>query len=128
MLLRYDPAGARTRAYAYLPGRFLPAQMEDATGVYTVHGDRLQTPRIVTDGTQTVVWRAAYEAFGRALPDEDPDGDGVPVRLNMRFAGQYYDQETGLYYNVFRYYDPNTGRYITQDPIGQVGLICVRML
>ena len=37
----------------------------------------------------------------------------------MRLPGQYYDQETGLHYNYFRYYDPATGRYLTADPIGQ---------
>jgi len=39
----------------------------------------------------------------------------------LRLPGQYYDQETGLHYNYFRYYDPETGRYITSDPIGLVG-------
>jgi len=37
------------------------------------------------------------------------------------FPGQYYDQETGLYYNYFRYYDPNTGRYLRIDPVGILG-------
>ena len=40
---------------------------------------------------------------------------------NFRFAGQYYDSETGLHYNYHRYYDPNTGRYLTPDPIGLAG-------
>ncbi|HID48987.1 MAG TPA: RHS repeat-associated core domain-containing protein, partial [Chromatiales bacterium] len=41
--------------------------------------------------------------------------------LNVRFPGQYYDEETGLHYNYFRYYDPSTGRYITSDPLGLQG-------
>jgi RHS repeat-associated protein len=41
--------------------------------------------------------------------------------LNIRFPGQYYDQETGLHYNYFRYYDPSTGRYINSDPVGLGG-------
>ena len=40
---------------------------------------------------------------------------------NFRFAGQYYDQETGLHYNWHRHYDPATGRYLTPDPIGILG-------
>ncbi|MDC6117325.1 RHS repeat-associated core domain-containing protein [Serratia rubidaea] len=39
----------------------------------------------------------------------------------LRFQGQYFDAETGLHYNRYRYYDPQTGSYISQDPIGLVG-------
>ncbi|MCP4485971.1 MAG: RHS repeat-associated core domain-containing protein [Gammaproteobacteria bacterium] len=45
--------------------------------------------------------------------------DGTEV--DLRFPGQVYDVETGLYYNYFRYYDPETGRYVTSDPIGLYG-------
>jgi RHS repeat-associated protein len=65
------------------------------------------------------VWVADYAAFGEAFVDEDPDGDLVDVALNIRFPGQYFDAETGLHYNRFRYYDPETGRYVSADPIGQ---------
>jgi len=89
--------------------------------VYTVHTDHLNTPRVITDTSNTVVWRWDGEPFGSTMPDEDPDGDGVTVSFNQRFAGQYYDAESGLHYNYFRYYDPSTGRYVTSDPIGLGG-------
>lgn len=43
------------------------------------------------------------------------------VDQNLRFQGQYFDDETGLHYNTFRYHDPEVGRFITQDPIGLEG-------
>ena len=43
------------------------------------------------------------------------------IAFNLRYPGQYFDEETGLHYNGHRYYDPNTGRYITSDPIGLAG-------
>ena len=43
------------------------------------------------------------------------------IEQNLRFQGQYFDAETGLHYNTFRYYDPVVGRFLTQDPIGLYG-------
>jgi len=78
--------------------------------------DRLGTPQMLTDASNTVVWEGLYKPFGGA--DVNPNSSVVN---NFRFPGQYYDNETGLHYNYFRYYDPATGRYLTPDPIGLVG-------
>ena len=68
-----------------------------------------------------MVWRWEGNAFGDTAPNEDPTNSGVKTTINLRYAGQYYDKETGLHYNWHRYYDPRLGRYITSDPIGLAG-------
>jgi RHS repeat-associated protein len=55
------------------------------------------------------------------LPFGQADVTVETVENNLRFAGQYYDQETGLHYNYYRYYDPKLGRYLKPDPIGLEG-------
>jgi RHS repeat-associated protein len=97
------------------PAAALPAN----SGVlYYVHNDPLGTPQALTDESDALVWSASYDPYGQAAVNEDVDGDGNRVGLNVRLPGQYYDSETGLHYNGARYYDPSTGRYLTSDPIG----------
>jgi RHS repeat-associated protein len=89
--------------------------------IYYIHADTLGTPRQISrPGDNKVVWAWESEAFGASLPDQNPSGLGTFV-FNLRFPGQYYDAETGLHYNYFRDYDPNTGKYIQSDPIGLAG-------
>jgi RHS repeat-associated protein len=85
-----------------------------------LHADHLGTPRVATNEANVVVWRnlPISEPFGMALPEEDPDGDGQPTIINLRFPGQYFDRETQLHYNYYRDYDPGVGRYVQSDPIG----------
>ena len=47
--------------------------------------------------------------------------DSNPLKCNHRFVGQYYDDESERHYNRFRYYSPETGQYISHDPIGLLG-------
>jgi type VI secretion system secreted protein VgrG len=75
--------------------------------------DHLGTPQEMYDQDGEIVWAADFSAYGltaRSLAQE--------VDNPIRFPGQYHDEESGLHYNRFRYYDPQVGRYINQDPIG----------
>ena len=83
------------------------------------YADHLGTPRTITkaaDNTKVWEWKND-DPFGNNPPNEDPAGLGQFV-YNLRFLGQYYDAETGLFYNWHRYYDPLLGRYTQSDPLG----------
>ncbi len=102
--------------------RGLSFSPSDATGELAyIHADHLGTPQGLSDESGNIVWLADYSPFGLAIVNEDPDLDGNTVTLNLRFPGQYFDGESGLHYNYFRDYDPQTGRYIQFDPIGLRG-------
>ena len=93
-----------------------------STDVLYLHTDHLDTPRLATNASQTVVWKLPpHEPFGTAQAQQDPDQDGIATDIPLRFAGQVFDADTGLHYNYFRDYDPWTGRYIQSDPIGLEG-------
>ncbi len=92
--------------------------------LYFIHSDHLGTPRLVTDESNTVVWRQlpTTEPFGNSPPEEDPQATGTRFELPLAFPGQYRDRESNLSYNFFRdCYDPVTGRYCQSDPIGLAG-------
>ncbi|MBI3730906.1 MAG: hypothetical protein HY254_21555 [Burkholderiales bacterium] len=89
--------------------------------MYDIHTDHLNTPRVITDNTGTEVWRWDSAPFGETLPNEQPQNNVSKFVWNQRFPGQYYDEETGLHYNYFRDYDPQSGRYVQSDPIGLRG-------
>ncbi len=117
-----DSSGGDIRDIVYR-GSIPVAQIDSSTTdtVTYLHTDHLGTPRMGTDATGEVVWKWSGEAFGGSAADRDPDGDGVNTVVKLRFPGQYFDGESGLYYNYFRYYDPGTGRYVSSDPIGLEG-------
>jgi RHS repeat-associated protein len=70
----------------------------------------------LTDSQGSIVWSARYRAYGNlALADVEE------IDNPLRFQGQYFDAEMGLHYNLNRYFDPNAGRFINQDPIRLLG-------
>lgn len=108
-----DGAGNITKEYAYFAGQPLAQMVGD--DIYYYHNSHLGTPEVMTDASQNIVWQASHTPFGRA------DISVETITNNIRFPGQYYDEESGLHYNYFRDYDPEIGRYIQSDPIGLAG-------
>jgi RHS repeat-associated protein len=119
LIAEADERGKIEREYVYLDHH--PIAMFENGEVYWIHTDHLGTPIAVTDARRRIIWNASHRAFGEAIVDSDPDGDGISFTLNLRFPGQYADVEAGTHYNYFRDYDPKTGRYLTPDPIGLAG-------
>ncbi|MEW8584215.1 MAG: RHS repeat-associated core domain-containing protein, partial [Candidatus Thiodiazotropha sp.] len=108
-----DESGKVTTQYLYQQQR--PILKLEGKTAYAIHTDHLGAPRAVTDEDQQIVWSADYSPFGLIRIEQQA------ITLNLRLPGQYEDQESGTYYNYQRDYDPNTGRYLTSDPIGLKG-------
>ncbi|ECD2509828.1 RHS repeat protein [Salmonella enterica subsp. enterica serovar Stanleyville] len=85
--------------------------------IHLYHCDHRGLPLALITLDNQVAWRAEYDEWGNQLNEENPHHMEQLIRL----PGQQYDEESGLYYNRHRYYNPGQGRYITQDPIGLKG-------
>jgi len=109
-------AGIPVKRYRY-GDSYVALEYVDSNGTYQVHKNHLDAPLALTDSTNQLVWESQLTPYGKSALVSDVDGDGVDIFFQQRFAGQYEDTETGMYYNRFRYYDPENGRYMTSDPI-----------
>lgn len=107
-----------------LPGQ-RPARQGCVTGkgesrqVWYYHTDVTGTPQEVTAADGTLVWAGYIRGFGENAADIS--NSGAYFHQPLRLSGQYFDDETGLHYNLFRYYAPECGRFVSQDPIGLKG-------
>ncbi|MDR0244630.1 MAG: DUF6531 domain-containing protein [Burkholderia sp.] len=88
--------------------------------IYHFHTDLAGAPLEVTDAAGELAWSGQYTAWGKVEPSSR---QSTTARMDqpLRYAGQYADESTGLHYNTFRFYDPDVGRFINQDPIGLMG-------
>ncbi|MDX5610710.1 DUF4329 domain-containing protein, partial [Escherichia coli] len=88
-----------------------------ARKIHLYHCDHRGLPLALISTEGATAWCAEYDEWGNLLNEENPH----QLQQLIRLPGQQYDEESGLYYNRHRYYDPLQGRYITQDPIGLKG-------
>ncbi|MGL5002356.1 MAG: RHS repeat-associated core domain-containing protein, partial [Casimicrobium sp.] len=107
--------------------------------VYYFHTDQVGLPEELSDQEGNIRWRASYKTWGATVSEtwevtalngeslnglahaQHADARGNELEQNLRFQGQYFDRDTGLHYNTFRFYDPDIGRFISPDPIGLEG-------
>ncbi|WP_249963910.1 RHS repeat-associated core domain-containing protein, partial [Escherichia coli] len=105
------------------PGSYEPLARVDKAGkegpnrILYFHTDVNGAPEEMTDSDGKIVWETGYQVWGNTIQEKDHGR----VEQNLRYQGQYLDRETGLHYNLHRYYDPDVGRFMVTDPIGLRG-------
>ncbi|QGU85920.1 hypothetical protein GN242_01175 [Erwinia sorbitola] len=90
-------------------------------GMRYVHAEVNGMPQALSDREGNTVWRPLHTGLFGVIRREESRLSPYAAKQNLRFAGQYYDEETGLHYNTLRYYDPGSGSFTQPDPIGLAG-------
>ncbi|MCJ7547059.1 MAG: RHS domain-containing protein [Deltaproteobacteria bacterium] len=114
----YDGSGSQTKAYGYVPDSVWttnPLFIKENGNYYFYQNDQLGIPQKMIAANGAVVWAAIYTSFGNTAIESEL------IKNNLRLPGQYFDEETGLHYNYERYYDPQIGRFTTEDSLGFFG-------
>jgi RHS repeat-associated protein len=117
----FNPIAVQGRLWSTDPvwqANVASSSLTDAgTTYYYLNTDAIETPMLAADRQGNVSWKATAESFGSTgiLPDNNS------ITMNLRFQGQYFDEESGDHYNFMRSYDPRIGRYTQPDPIGLQG-------
>ncbi len=130
--LLQEQRGGSVATYLYEPDSYVPLARVDSgvdavpatSGVFHFHNDAVGLPEELRAASGDVVWTAQYATWGTAVSETwvaSTPGVAKAIPQNLRFQGQYLDRDIGLHYNTFRFYDPDIGRFVTQDPIGLAG-------
>uniref|UniRef100_UPI001F4DBEC0 RHS repeat-associated core domain-containing protein n=1 Tax=Rosenbergiella nectarea TaxID=988801 RepID=UPI001F4DBEC0 len=118
LLAQLDGHGQMQQAWGWEPGTLYgskPLWQADLSPEATLKtakvawliADNTGTPLLALNDQGNTVWKGTRDPFAAVVPNAESQ-----ITVNLRYAGQYADAETGLYYNGFRYYDPLTGRYL----------------
>jgi RHS repeat-associated protein len=114
------PAYEESIHWLYEPGALTPAARRENGQLHYVVSDHMGTPRELLTEKGDVAWASRLSTWGDATRYRLAANDDK-LSCNLRFAGQYADEESGLHYNRHRYYDSETGQYLSPDPIGLAG-------
>ncbi len=110
-----------TRVFVHQPRTLAPVLQQESGSIFTYINDHLGTPRELIDEDGRVAWAAAYSAWGRVVDTQRDPKAKHAVSSPFRMLGQYHDEETGSSYVRFRYFDHDTGRWLSPDPLGLEG-------
>ncbi|KYF59240.1 hypothetical protein BE08_21830 [Sorangium cellulosum] len=101
--------------WIFAPETFMPIGKRHGDRSFWIVNDHLGAPTAVYDDRGELAWEGSIDSYGRA------EAARSDTACPWRWPGQYEDEETGLHYNRFRYYDPVAGQYISRDPVGLLG-------
>jgi RHS repeat-associated protein len=112
VLLHEIESGAALITWGFEPSKFKPIFKIQAGRLSSILCDHLGTPHEMLGSDGRVHWKLQTDPWGKPL-----QGKGELTDCPFRLPGQYFDAESGLHYNLFRYFDPRPGRFLSQDPI-----------
>ena len=120
LIAEFHQNGAMQKRYTWLNGELIGVLAGDE--LFFVHANYRNEPWLVTGPDGAVIWQNLTSPFGNSAETYPKVAETHQrLTLNLRLAGQYYDAETGYYYNYMRDYSPELGRYLQADPIGLKG-------
>ncbi|TDB42522.1 hypothetical protein C5467_24000 [Photorhabdus khanii subsp. guanajuatensis] len=107
--------------WLYEPGKLTPSARYEQGQLHYVVSDHQGTVREICTEEGKVAWAGRLFTWGEPEFWTVSARKEETVSCNIRFCGQYEDEESGLFYNRFRYYSPETGQYLSPDPLGLAG-------